>query len=133
MRAGRMRECLPEVQPGDRQARVHSREELLDFRSIRSWIRPRGRISTLASMRTRSLGPLQVSVVGLGCNNFGRKVDEAGTWAVVDAALDCGITFFDTADNYGDGNSEVFLGRALAGRRDRVALATKFGGRLVGD
>lgn len=83
-------------------------------------------------MRTRSLGPLQVSVVGLGCNNFGRRVDEAGTWAVVDAALDCGITFFDTADNYGDGNSEVFLGRALAGRRDRVVLATKFGGRLVG-
>jgi aryl-alcohol dehydrogenase-like predicted oxidoreductase len=79
-------------------------------------------------VRTRTLGPLKVSVVGLGCNNFGRRVDEAGTRAVVDAALDVGVTFFDTADVYGGGQSETFLGEALAGRRQRVVLATKFGG-----
>src|SRR5471032_2339969 len=79
-------------------------------------------------MRTHSLGPLDVSVVGLGCNNFGRTVDEAGTQAVVDAALETGVTFFDTADIYGDkGGSETLLGKALIGRRDQVVLATKFG------
>jgi aryl-alcohol dehydrogenase-like predicted oxidoreductase len=72
---------------------------------------------------------LVVSVVGLGCNNFGRKLDAAGTRAVVHAALDAGITLFDTADVYGDqpGRSEEFLGGALAGRRDEVVVATKFG------
>jgi aryl-alcohol dehydrogenase-like predicted oxidoreductase len=79
-------------------------------------------------MRTRKLGPLDVSVVGLGCNNFGRTVDEAGTQAVVDAALEAGVTFFDTADIYGNkGGSETLLGKALVGRRDQVVLATKFG------
>ena len=79
-------------------------------------------------MRTRKLGPLEVSVVGLGCNNFGGRVDEEGTRAVVDAALDAGVTFFDTADVYGNkGGSETFLGNVLRGRRDRVVLATKFG------
>jgi aryl-alcohol dehydrogenase-like predicted oxidoreductase len=70
---------------------------------------------------------LAVSVVGLGCNNFGRRLDAAATRAVVDAALDAGITFLDTADAYGNGASERFLGEALRGRRDRVVLATKFG------
>jgi aryl-alcohol dehydrogenase-like predicted oxidoreductase len=81
-------------------------------------------------MRYRPLGVggPEVSVVGLGCNNFGRRVDEAGTRAVVDAALDAGITLFDTADVYGNGDSERFLGAALRGRRDGVVLATKFGG-----
>ena len=79
-------------------------------------------------MEKRTLGPLEVSVVGLGCNNFGRRVDEEGTRAVVDAALDAGVTFFDTAESYGDGRSEAFLGQALRGRRERVVLATKFGG-----
>jgi aryl-alcohol dehydrogenase-like predicted oxidoreductase len=83
-------------------------------------------------MRTRSLGPLDVSVVGLGCNNFGRRIDEDATRAVVDAALDAGVTFFDTADVYGDGLSEEYLGRVLDGRRDRVVLATKFGGVVNG-
>ncbi len=78
-------------------------------------------------MRTRTLGNLHVSVVGLGCNNFGRRLDEAATKSVVDAALDAGINFLDTADVYGGSDSEVFLGRVLAGRRDRVLLATKFG------
>jgi aryl-alcohol dehydrogenase-like predicted oxidoreductase len=81
-------------------------------------------------MRTRSLGgtDLQVSVVGLGCNNFGSRLDEAATRLVVDAALEAGISFFDTADVYGrGGGSETLLGRALAGRRQEVVLATKFG------
>jgi aryl-alcohol dehydrogenase-like predicted oxidoreductase len=81
-------------------------------------------------MRT---GPLpgtgiEVSVVGLGCNNFGRRIDEATASAVIDAALDAGITFLDTADIYGDRASEEIIGRALEGRRDRIVLATKFGG-----
>jgi aryl-alcohol dehydrogenase-like predicted oxidoreductase len=79
-------------------------------------------------VETRRIGSLEVSAVGLGCNNFGGRIDEAATRAVVDAALDAGITFLDTADNYGDGRSEEFLGRILEGRRDRVLLATKFGG-----
>jgi len=70
---------------------------------------------------------LVVSVVGLGCNNFGRKLDFEGTREVVDAALEEGVTFFDTADVYGDGESERFLGEILDGRRDQVVLATKFG------
>jgi aryl-alcohol dehydrogenase-like predicted oxidoreductase len=81
-------------------------------------------------MRYRSLGDsgLLVSVVGLGCNNFGGRLDNARTRAVVDAAIDEGITLFDTADMYGrDGGSELALGEALAGRRDKVVLATKFG------
>jgi aryl-alcohol dehydrogenase-like predicted oxidoreductase len=81
-------------------------------------------------MRYRSVGDsgLMVSVAGLGCNNFGRRVDLAGTRAVVDAAIDAGITMLDTADIYGDGGaSEELLGEVLAGRRDQVVLATKFG------
>jgi aryl-alcohol dehydrogenase-like predicted oxidoreductase len=78
-------------------------------------------------MESRSIGSLQVSVVGLGCNNFGRRLDADRTAAVVDAALDAGIDFFDTADLYGDGASEEFLGRALGTRRQRVSIATKFG------
>jgi aryl-alcohol dehydrogenase-like predicted oxidoreductase len=75
-------------------------------------------------------GP-EVSVVGLGCNNFGMRVDAEGTRAVVDAALDAGVTLFDTADIYGNkGGSESFIGAALEGRRDRVVLATKFGGDM---
>jgi aryl-alcohol dehydrogenase-like predicted oxidoreductase len=71
---------------------------------------------------------LRVSRVGLGCNNFGGRVELAGTRAVVDAALDAGITFFDTAEVYGGGGtSERFLGEILEGKRDRVVLATKFG------
>ena len=77
---------------------------------------------------------LVVSVVGVGCNNFGWRLDEAASRAVVDAAIDAGITLFDTAETYGDGQSEEFLGRAVAGRRDRVVIATKFGwGKGRGD
>jgi aryl-alcohol dehydrogenase-like predicted oxidoreductase len=84
-------------------------------------------------MDTRSIGSLAVSVVGLGCNNFGRRCDEATTARVVDAALDAGVTFLDTADIYGDTKSEEFLGRVLQGRRDRVVLATKFGMEVAPD
>jgi aryl-alcohol dehydrogenase-like predicted oxidoreductase len=80
-------------------------------------------------METRMLGDggPEVSVVGLGTNNFGRRCDYDQTLAVIDAALDAGITLFDTADIYGQGMSEDYIGRALEGRRDRVVLATKFG------
>jgi aryl-alcohol dehydrogenase-like predicted oxidoreductase len=81
-------------------------------------------------MRYRPLGNsgLQVSVVGLGCNNFGRRLDVKQTLAVVDAAIDTGITLLDTAETYGGaGRSEEMLGEVLAGRRDQVVLATKFG------
>jgi aryl-alcohol dehydrogenase-like predicted oxidoreductase len=81
-------------------------------------------------MRYRALGNsgLRVSVVGLGCNNFGSRLDLDGTRAVVDAAIDCGITLLDTADTYGGGGrSEELLGEVLPGRREQVVLATKFG------
>jgi aryl-alcohol dehydrogenase-like predicted oxidoreductase len=80
-------------------------------------------------MRTRLLGEggPEVSVVGLGTNNFGRRCDYGQTLAVIDAALDAGVTLFDTADIYGQGLSEQYIGRALEGRRDRVLIATKFG------
>src|SRR3712207_2988534 len=84
-------------------------------------------------MDTRRIGSLAVSVVGLGCNNFGRRVDEAGTKRVLDAALDAGITFLDTADIYGGTKSESFMGAALAGRRDGFVLATKFGMKVDED
>ncbi|MGH9017597.1 MAG: aldo/keto reductase, partial [Acidimicrobiales bacterium] len=78
-------------------------------------------------MRTRPIGTLEVSVIGLGCNNFGGRIDEARSAAVVAAALDNGITFFDTADIYGGTQSEQFLGRTLGSRRGDIVLATKFG------
>jgi aryl-alcohol dehydrogenase-like predicted oxidoreductase len=87
-------------------------------------------------MRTRTLGTggPDVSVVGLGCNNFGSRVDEQGTREVVDAALEAGVTLFDTADVYGNrGGSEKALGKALEGRRERVVLATKFGHPMSDD
>ena len=80
-------------------------------------------------MEQRQLGnaDLSVSVVGLGCNNFGGRLDFERTRVVVEAALDAGITFFDTADVYGGGGSERFLGEILEGRREQVVVATKFG------
>jgi aryl-alcohol dehydrogenase-like predicted oxidoreductase len=86
-------------------------------------------------MRYRSVGNsgLVVSVAGLGCNNFGRRLDVDGTRAVVDAAIEAGITMLDTAESYGGaGRSEEILGEVLAGRRDQVVLATKFGNRNAG-
>ena len=75
----------------------------------------------------RRIGKLAVTLTGLGCNNFGWRTDEAESRRVVDAAIDAGINFFDTADIYGSGQSEEFLGRALGSRRRDVVVATKFG------
>jgi aryl-alcohol dehydrogenase-like predicted oxidoreductase len=86
-------------------------------------------------MRMRRLGTsgLKVSEVGLGCNNFGMRIDQKETQVVVDAALDAGISFFDTADIYGGTKSEEFLGKALGKRRGDIVLATKFGMAVGGD
>lgn len=81
-------------------------------------------------MEKRKLGTLEVSVVGLGCNNFGGACDEKQTAAVVGAAIDSGINFVDTADVYGETLSEQYLGKALGSRRDEVVIATKFGNPL---
>ncbi|MDX1621186.1 MAG: aldo/keto reductase [Nitriliruptorales bacterium] len=74
-----------------------------------------------------------MSTVGLGCNNFGRRIDAQQTEKVVRAALDAGVTLFDTADVYGDGQSEELLGRALGERRDEAVIATKFGMQMGDD
>ncbi|BCB91327.1 aldo/keto reductase [Phytohabitans suffuscus] len=92
-------------------------------------------------MRKRSIGSLEVSAVGLGCNQFGRKIDAEATKSVIDAALDAGVNFLDTSDRYGYGTapfsaygrSEEFIGKALAGRRDKVVLGTKFGNPMGDD
>ena len=81
-------------------------------------------------MEYRKIGSLNVSLAGLGCNNFGWRIDAAATQTVVDAAIDAGINFFDTADVYGAGQSEEYLGKALKGRRDKVIIATKFGMKM---
>jgi aryl-alcohol dehydrogenase-like predicted oxidoreductase len=86
-------------------------------------------------MKLRRLGAsgLKVSEVGLGCNNFGMRIDEKATDTVVGAAIDAGITLFDTADIYGGTKSEEFLGKALGKRRGDIVLATKFGMRIGDD
>lgn len=86
----------------------------------------------MTDMTYRHLGDsgLMVSTVGLGCNNFGMRIDAEATERVVGAALEHGITMFDTSDSYGD--SEIFLGKALGSRRDDIVLATKFGSDLRG-
>jgi aryl-alcohol dehydrogenase-like predicted oxidoreductase len=86
----------------------------------------------LSNMQTttsthRRIGKLEVSLSGLGCNNFGWRIDAAQTQRVVDAAIDAGVNFFDTADIYDKGHSEEYLGRALGNRRREVVIATKFG------
>ena len=78
-------------------------------------------------MEVRSIGDLEVSVVGIGCSNFGGRLDQEASTAVIVSALDAGVTFFDTADLYGNAASEVFLGRALGTRRSEAVIATKFG------
>lgn len=83
-------------------------------------------------MRKGRLGSLEVSLIGLGCNNFGRALDQVGARVVVNQALDSGMNVFDTSDNYGDGQSESFLGTALGHRRDQVVIATKFGMPVAG-
>jgi aryl-alcohol dehydrogenase-like predicted oxidoreductase len=82
-------------------------------------------------MDKRKIGSLNVTTAGLGCNNFGWRIDAAASAAVVNAALDAGINFFDTADIYDQGHSEEFLGQALADRRKTVVVATKFGMQMA--
>tara|TARA_Y100001970_G_scaffold69033_1_gene88075 strand:- start:7777 stop:8715 length:939 start_codon:yes stop_codon:yes gene_type:complete len=82
-------------------------------------------------MKLRRIGELEVSEVGLGCNNFGTRIDQELTDEVFRACLDNGINFFDTADVYGAGASEEMLGRAMKGHRDQVVIATKFGLRDI--
>jgi aryl-alcohol dehydrogenase-like predicted oxidoreductase len=94
-----------------------------------------GTTSPTTDLPTRRLGDseLEVSVVGLGCNNFGRRLGLEGTAAVLDAALTAGVTLFDTADIYGGaGGSERLMGEALEGRRSEYAIATKFGMEISG-
>jgi aryl-alcohol dehydrogenase-like predicted oxidoreductase len=82
----------------------------------------------MADLARRQIGDLDVTLAGLGCNNFGRRIGLDETRAVIDAALDAGVNFLDTADVYGDGHSEEMIGEVLSdGRRDSVVLATKFG------
>jgi aryl-alcohol dehydrogenase-like predicted oxidoreductase len=83
-------------------------------------------------VKTRPVGALAVSVVGVGCNNFGGRIDEKHTEEVIDAALDAGINFFDTADMYANGKSEELLGLYLGPRRREVIIATKFGNEMEG-
>jgi aryl-alcohol dehydrogenase-like predicted oxidoreductase len=83
-------------------------------------------------MQTRRIGQLDVSIVGLGCNNFGRRLDADATLTVVNAALEAGVNFFDTADVYGTGQSEEYLGRALGTHRKDALIATKFGNNMQG-
>ena len=90
------------------------------------------RSGTRGQLETRAIGSLSVSVVGIGCNNFGARIDAARSTEVVDAALDAGINFFDTADMYSDGRSEEFLGKALGARRAEVIIASKFGNAIPG-
>lgn len=78
-------------------------------------------------MEMRKIGSLEVSVAGLGCNNFGWRIGPEEAAAVVHASLEAGVNFFDTADVYGEGRSEEFLGRALGPRRRDIIIATKFG------
>ena len=84
-------------------------------------------------MESRAIGSLDVSLIGLGCNNFGMRIDQDAATAVVNAALDAGITLFDTADIYGGTRSEEMLGVALGARRDDVLIATKFGIPIKGE
>jgi aryl-alcohol dehydrogenase-like predicted oxidoreductase len=83
-------------------------------------------------MEIRKIGTLDVTAVGVGCNNFGRRIDAEAAAAVVNAALDAGINFFDTADVYGNGLSEEYLSRALGSRRRDVLIATKFRSKMEG-
>jgi aryl-alcohol dehydrogenase-like predicted oxidoreductase len=85
-------------------------------------------------METRRIGGecgFDITIVGLGCNAFGRRIDQDATTKVINGALDAGIIFFDTAEGYGNGLSEVYIGNALKGRRDQVTLATKLGYNML--
>ena len=91
-------------------------------------------IDRIKVMETRRIGGdagFEITVVGLGCNAFGRRIDQEATTKVINGALDAGVTFFDTAEGYGDGRSEEYIGNAMKGRRDQVTLATKVGYNML--
>ncbi|MFL5553307.1 MAG: aldo/keto reductase [Gemmatimonadaceae bacterium] len=88
--------------------------------------------NTGMTLETRKIGSLDVSIVGLGCNNFGGRIDEQRTREVIDAAINAGITLFDTADMYAEGRSEELIGRFVGERRRQVIIATKFGYEMPG-
>ncbi|MFL5622976.1 MAG: aldo/keto reductase [Gemmatimonadaceae bacterium] len=88
--------------------------------------------TTGMTLETRKIGSLDVSIVGLGCNNFGGRIDEQRTREVIDAAINAGITLFDTADMYAEGRSEELIGRFVGERRRQVIIATKFGYEMPG-
>jgi len=83
-------------------------------------------------VQKRKIGSLEVSVVGVGCNNFGMRIDEARTKEVLEGALGSGVNFLDTADTYANGRSEELIGRFLGDRRSEVIIATKFGQAMAG-
>jgi aryl-alcohol dehydrogenase-like predicted oxidoreductase len=87
----------------------------------------------MTRVEMRSIGSIPVPLAGIGCNNFGRRIDEQRTREVVRAALEVGATLFDTSDLYGDGHSEEFLGKALGDRRGEVVIVSKFGMRTPPD
>jgi len=85
-------------------------------------------------METRRIGGdagFDITIVGLGCNAFGRRIDQEASTKVINGALDAGVTFFDTAEGYGNGLSEIYIGNALKGRRDQVTIATKVGYNML--
>jgi aryl-alcohol dehydrogenase-like predicted oxidoreductase len=106
--------------------KTHQRHALSRQTDALSWLSP-GPFCIIPPVELRSIGSLRVSVVGLGCNNFGMRIDDGASDRVVSTALDAGINFFDTADIYGATKSEEFLGRALARRRQQAIVASKFG------
>jgi len=105
----------------DSRDRAKIREEAISRRDLKG-----------LRVEKRKIGSLEVSIVGVGCNNFGARIDERRTEEVINAALDEGINFFDTADMYANGKSEELLGRFLHSRRSRVIIATKFGNDMPG-
>src|SRR5207249_8545179 len=106
---------------------ISDRPRRLGSRRPRSFACAAASLTHFGSMQTRKIGSLDVSVVGLGCNNFGWRIDANASAKVIDTAIESGVNFFDTADRYGKGQSEDFLGRALGARRNQIILATKFG------
>src|SRR5437868_3335827 len=101
-------------------------------RRASSSTKPR-RLCREVRLEKRKIGSLDVSIVGVGCNNFGIRLDEAHTEEVINAAVDDGINLFDTADTYANGRSEELIGRFLASRRSQVMIATKFGLEVPGE
>src|SRR5919198_7155 len=110
---------------GHSSSHLRSRGHKENLRTV-EWTPTPGDRKMAIDVETRAIGRLPVSVAGLGCNNFGRRIDEERSRSVVEAALDAGVTAFDTAESYGDGRSEEFLGRALGRRRDQAVIVTKF-------